>query len=81
MIVMTAGIQNRGSDPVARATVAYQTSGIIVHVITFSNDADQVKAAAIAAAGSGLHYHAASGSALIAVFEELARTLPTMLTR
>lgn len=81
MIVMTDGIQNRGSDPVARATVAYQTYGITVHVITFSNDADQIKGAEIAAAGGGLHYHAASGSALISVFQELARTLPTMLTR
>ena len=81
MIVMSDGIQNRGSDPVARATVAYQNHGITVHVITFSNDADQSEGAAIAAAGGGLHYHAASGSALITVFEELAKTLPTMLTR
>ncbi len=81
MIVMTDGIQNSGSDPVSQATIAYQNNGIIVHVISFSNDADQVEAAAIAAAGGGLHYHAASGAALISVFEELARTLPTMLTR
>ena len=81
MIVMTDGIQNSGSDPVARATVAYQTYGITVHVITFSKDADQLKGAQIAAAGGGLYYHATSGSALISVFQELARTLPTMLTR
>ena len=81
MIVMTDGIQNTGSDPVAQATVAWQNYGIVVHMISFSNDADQVKAAAIAAAGGGLHYHANSGAALIDVFEELARTLPTMLTR
>jgi len=81
MIVMTDGIQNTGSDPVARATVAYQNYGIVVHAITFSNDADQIEGDAIAAAGGGIHYHAASGAALIDVFEELARTLPTMLTR
>ncbi len=81
MIVMTDGIQNTGSDPVAQATIAYQNFGITVHCITFSNDADQAKGATIAAAGGGLHYHAASGAALIDVFEELARTLPTMLTR
>jgi Ca-activated chloride channel family protein len=81
MIVMTDGIQNTGSDPVPRATTAYQNYGIVVHVITFSNDADQIEGAAIAAAGGGVHYHAASGAALISVFEELARTLPTMLTR
>ena len=81
MIVMTDGIQNTGSDPVARATAAYQNYGITVHVITFSNGADQTEGAAIAAAGGGLHYHAASGADLINVFELLARTLPTMLTR
>lgn len=81
MIVMTDGIQNTGSDPISQATVAYQNYGIVVHAITFSNDADQAEGAAIAAAGGGVHYHAASGAALIAVFEELARTLPTMLTR
>ncbi len=81
MIVMTDGIQNTGSDPVSQAEIAYRNCGIVVHAITFSNDADQIKGAAIAAAGGGVHYHAASGSALISVFEELARTLPTMLTR
>jgi len=81
MIVMTDGIQNRGSDPIVRAADAYQNHGIVLHVITFSNDADQVEGAAIAAAGGGLHYHAASGSALVDIFEVLARTLPTMLTR
>ena len=81
MIVMTDGNQNTGSDPVSQATSAYQNYGIVVHAITFSDDADQVEGAAIAAAGGGIHYHAASGAALINVFEELARTLPTMLTR
>ena len=81
MIVMTDGIQNTGSDPVSQAATAYQNYGIVVHAITFSNDADQVEGAAIAAAGGGIHYHAASGAALVSVFEELARTLPTMLTR
>lgn len=81
MIVMTDGIQNTGSDPVSQAAVAYQNYGIVVHVITFSNDADQIEGAEIAAAGGGVHYYAASGAALIHVFEELARTLPTMLTR
>ncbi len=81
MIVMTDGIQNTGSDPVTQATLALQNYGITLHVVTFSNDADQVEGAAIAAAGGGVYYHAASGAALSDVFEEFARTLPTMLTR
>ena len=70
-------------EPVAEVLEAARRlpDGITVHVITFSNDADQVGGAAIAAAGGGQHYHASSGAALIDVFEELARTLPTMLTR
>ena len=81
MIVMTDGIQNTGSDPVSQATIASQNYGIVVHVITFSNDADQIEGAAIAAAGGGAHCYAASGTARIDVFEELARTLSKMQTR
>ena len=81
MIVMTDGNQNTGSDPVNQATLAYQNYGVTVHAVTFSDGADQIEGAAIAAVGGGLHYHASSGADLIAVFEELARTLPTMLTR
>ncbi|MBC7966522.1 MAG: VWA domain-containing protein [Fuerstia sp.] len=81
MIVMTDGIQNSGSPPRVKARQAQNSHGITVHCITFSDGADQVEGARIAAEGGGNHYHAASGAALADIFREIAKTLPTMLTR
>ncbi len=81
MIVMTDGIQNQGTPPRVKARLAHDNYGITVHVITFSDGADQIEGALIAAEGGGNHYHAASGAALTDIFEEVAKTLPTMLSR
>ncbi len=81
MIVMTDGIQNQGGPPRVKAKLAHDNYGITVHVITFSDGADQVEGATIAAEGGGNHFHASSGAALADIFEEVAKTLPTMLTR
>ena len=36
--------------------------------------------ALVAAIGGGTHYHADDGESLIAIFEEIANNLPTILT-
>lgn len=81
MIVMTDGIHNTGVHPVAEAQIAQDTYGITVHTITFSSGADQTTMQAVANAGDGNHWHADNGTQLQLVFEEIARTLPTMLTK
>jgi hypothetical protein len=35
----------------------------------------------VASIGGGKHYHAATGDQLIAIFEEIANNLPTILTK
>ena len=81
MIVMTDGIQNAGSDPNYQAQQAYDVHGIVVHTISFSDGADQSRMAGVAAIGGGRHWHASNATQLQAAFVEIARTLPTILTR
>jgi Ca-activated chloride channel homolog len=79
MVVLTDGRWNQGTDPVAVASAA-AAANVTVHTITFSDQADQVSMAAVAAAGGGNHYHAPNEAALQAIFAEIAQTLPAVLT-
>lgn len=79
MIVLTDGIHNEGLDPV---WAAYHIANekVTIFTITFSDEADQYRMARVAQIGSGKHIHATSGTQLMEAFEEIARTLPTLLT-
>ncbi len=81
LIVMTDGIQNTGQDNLIAARLAADTYGITVHTITFSSGALQQPMIDAAAAGGGTHNHAASAAQLRAIFIDLARNLPTQLTK
>jgi Ca-activated chloride channel homolog len=81
MIVMTDGIQNAGSDPSYQAQLAFNTYGIVVHTISFSDGADQTRMEEVALLGGGRHWHASNATQLQAAFAEIAKTLPTILTR
>ena len=79
MIVLTDGIHNTGTDPVyAAQTVA--SENIQIYTITFSAEADIARMQQVAAAGSGKHIHASSGAELVAAFNEIAHSLPTLIT-
>ena len=80
VIVLTDGIHNTGTNPVTAAINA-ASSGVSVHTITFSNEADEKKMQQVAGKGKGKHFHATSATQLIDVFEEVAETLPTLLTK
>ena len=56
------------------------TKDIMIHTITFSDDADITRMKAVAAATGGKHFHATSQAELTAIFKEIAATLPVMLT-
>jgi Flp pilus assembly protein TadG len=79
MIVMTDGIHNLGPEPILSAQVA-KTKDIVIHTITFSDDADIKRMEAVAAATGGRHFHAPTAAALSQIFKEIAATLPVMLT-
>jgi Ca-activated chloride channel family protein len=80
MVVMTDGIHNTGSDPVDVARDLMQSYNLTIHTVTFGAGADQNLMSEVAGIGGGNHYHAATGSELVAIFEEIANNLPTILT-
>ena len=79
IVVLTDGIHNAGTIAPVDAALAAAASGVIVHTITFGNDADQTAMAAVASAGNGQHWHAPNQSQLIVAFNEIANNSPTML--
>ncbi len=80
IVVMTDGIHNWGSDPIGPAYWAAE-SGVTVFTVTFANEADITRMREVAAIGGGKHYHAASANDLTAAFQDIARSLPTLLTK
>jgi uncharacterized protein YegL len=79
LVVMTDGIHNTGIDPETVATAA-RNAGYTVYTVTFGAGADQTKMQNVAANGGGRHWHAPTGAALIAAFQEIANSTPTLLT-
>lgn len=79
MILMTDGIHNLGPEPILSAQVAAKKD-IVIHTITFSDDADIARMEAVAAATGGRHFHAPTAEDLARIFKEIASTLPVMIT-
>ena len=48
--------------------------------VTFSTEADQTGMKAVAAAGSGQHFHANNAASLASVLQTIVRILPTVIT-
>ncbi|TWU49383.1 vWA domain-containing protein [Rubripirellula reticaptiva] len=80
MVVMTDGIHNSGIDPETVASELMGSYNLTIHTVTFGDGADQDKMEDVAQIGGGKHYHAASGAELVAIFEEIANNLPTIIT-
>ena len=80
IVVMTDGIHNTGIDPEDVADFIHQNHGVIVHTVTFSDEADIVRMQLTAELGGGRHWHATDAASLINAFREIARNLPTLLT-
>ncbi len=80
LILLTDGVITQGDDPIELAALALKQN-IRIHTITFSDQADQVLMAKVAAAGGGQHYHAPDAATLHAIFQQLAETLPAMLVQ
>jgi Mg-chelatase subunit ChlD len=81
MVVMTDGMHNSGISPVDVAISLMSAYNLTIHTVTFGEGADQDLMEDVAAIGGGKHYHAATGTELVAIFEEIANNLPTILTK
>jgi Ca-activated chloride channel homolog len=79
IVLLTDGHTTSGRSPVYAAQDAVQQY-IVVHTITFGNDADQVQMQEVAGAGNGKHYHAPDAEALEMVFREIALSMLVILT-
>ncbi len=80
IIVLTDGNHNSGSDPETVAESLVNSYNVIIHTITFSEFANQSKMRDVARIGGGKHYHAETEAELVAVFQEIANNLPTIIT-
>ncbi len=79
MIILSDGIHNTGTDPIYAATLA-ANENIIIYTVTFSNEADMATMQQIASIGTGKHIHAVTGADLMRAFQEIAKSLPTLIT-
>lgn len=70
MIVLTDGNENVGSAVAAANTIS--AAGVVIHTITFSDEANQALMQSVASIGNGQHYHANTAAQLRNVFKELA---------
>lgn len=80
MVVMTDGIHNTGITPDEVAQQLLNNYNLTIHTVTFGPNADIQRMQNVASIGGGNHYHAATGAELVAIFQEIANNLPTILT-
>jgi len=80
IIVLTDGNRNEGPNPTTIAATAFG-DGVTIFTVTFSNDANQPSMVNVADDGGGKHFFAATSSDLANVFRDIAKSLPTLLTR
>ncbi|QDV71471.1 von Willebrand factor type A domain protein [Rosistilla carotiformis] len=80
IVVLTDGIHNQGTDPVSAAKQA-SSGGAMIFSVTFSDEADQNRMQKVAEKGYGKHFHAQNGDELKIVFAEIAKRMPTLLTK
>ena len=82
IILFTDGVRNGGVDPdSAVQQVLDNNPNTVIHTVTFTEGADQVTMKALAKAANGQHFHANTGDELVDVFEEIAASLPTIITQ
>jgi Ca-activated chloride channel family protein len=80
IILMTDGLQNQGVPAVDIARQA-KALNIVIHTITFSDEANQQKMIEVAQAAGGQHFHAPTGDELKKIFKEIAASLPVLTTQ
>lgn len=79
VVLMTDGLRDRGDEiPIARAMAR---DGIMIFTITFAQEANQARMITVANIGGGKHYHATNAASLSTVFRDIARQMPTLVTR
>lgn len=81
IVVLTDGQNNVLPDPREVVRDIVRQTNVTIHTVTFTQGSDQAQMRQVARMGNGRHYHADEGEELIAIFEEIANNLPTILTK
>lgn len=79
IVLLTDGVENAGR-PSSQAAADAAHEGIVIHTITFSDGANQATMQQVAQLTGGKHFHAPDDTALAAIFLQIARGLPVVLT-
>jgi Flp pilus assembly protein TadG len=79
IILFSDGLWNVGSDPLVMAQTAADAK-IVVHTVGLLNGADNGAMRTISTITGGMYFYAPDGASLQSAFEQLARTLPVILT-
>ena len=81
IVVLTDGQNNAGGEVILEEVDRILADhNVVIHTVTFSPGADQTTMTQVAARGGGKHFHANDTSELVAIFEEIANNLPTLIT-
>ena len=80
IVVLTDGSNTSGTEPSEAVEKILGKENVTIHTVTFTSGADRVAMEAIATAGGGRNFHDNDGSNLVPIFQEIANTLPTILT-
>lgn len=79
VVLMSDGLWNRGVNPVLTAE-SFRQAGIVVHTISFLAAENEATLQQIASMTGGRSYSADDQAELEAIFKEIARQLPIVLT-
>jgi Ca-activated chloride channel homolog len=80
IVLLTDGIDTTGADLVKAAkTVADQK--IMIFTVTYSDEADKATMLKVAKAAKGTHFHAKNAADLSAIFKDIARQIPVLITQ
>ncbi|MCA9174670.1 MAG: VWA domain-containing protein [Planctomycetales bacterium] len=79
VVLLTDGHENSGRSSLDAADDA-AAENITIHTITFSDNADVNRMREVAERTGGQHFHAPDEEALIAIFQEIARGIPIVMT-
>ena len=79
IVLMTDGLRDAGDEISEARRLA--RDGIMIFTVTFAQEANQARMVTVANLGGGKHYHATNAASLSAVFRDIARQMPTLVTR
>jgi Ca-activated chloride channel family protein len=79
IILISDGIHETGTDPIAAAKHAADQQ-VMIFTVSYSTEANQSLLKQIADIGHGKHLHASTSTDLSNAFEEISKSLPTLIT-